>query len=113
MKKLIDALKGEDFDLQVSGSVDEAFTTLLTLERTIPSETLRSVALYITYALHQPSEQTAQFDDHPWPLRTTLLPQAKRAVTMLAVFTEFLCHRANKAYLAKFAKTVTNKVYSS
>ncbi len=110
----------------------EAFTTLV--KSNLSAEVFRSLALFITYALHKPpisASRTPMSRHTPVSNRSTPTqlgpkrlsaendirqnldaPLTKQQVgaRILEMYTDLLCEKGNTAHLKKFARTVTNKV---
>jgi hypothetical protein len=132
VKRFLDALKGENFLPDVFPSFLEAFTSLVKCN--LSAEVFRSLALFVTYALHKPAVSAARtpLSRHGTPsnrstptqvvpkrLSTDLdigqnldAPLSKQQVgaRILEMYTDLLCEKGNTAHLKKFARTVTNKV---
>ena len=134
MKRFLDALKAETFPRDVFPSFMEALTTLVKCNMT--AEVFRSLALFITYAYHQPMSSTSrtprpQYGTLPArsgtisngprrPIVSTLFDGKEVASTtltkrqlgtkVLEMYTDLLCERGSTANIRKFARTVTNKV---
>ena len=133
MKKWIEALKGETFTIQTFDYFLKAFTTLFS--RNPSADAMRSLALYITYAIHKPRQavsypttgKSIKLDINASSRRQTLsstpprftkqqdenvsyLSQSEVALKMLEFYTDVLCHKSDVANIKKFARTVTNKV---
>ena len=135
MKRFLDALKAETFSRDVFPSFMEALTTLV--ECNMTAEIFRSLALFITYAYHQPTSTTSrtpktQHGTLPArsatitsngprrPTVTTLfdgkdvastnLTKRQMGTKVLEMYTDLLCEKASTANIRKFARTVTNKV---
>jgi beige protein homolog 1 len=112
----------------------EAFTCLV--KSNLSAEIFRSLALFVTYALHKPalSASRTPMSRHATTAHrsTAVLVGPKRPTTssgidssqnpdvpltkqqvgtgVLEMYTELLCEKGNTANLKKFARTVTNKV---
>ena len=133
MKKWLDALKGETFTAESFEYFLEAFTSFLT--RNPSADSMRSLALYITYAIHKPRQtashptrgKSVKLDTNVSSRRQTLsgtspspskqqdecvgyLSQLQVALRMLELYADILCHKAEVANIKKFARTVTIKV---
>ena len=133
MKKWIEALKGEIFTIQTFEYFLKAFTTFFS--RNPSADAMRSLALYITYAIHKPRQavsyptrgKSIKLDTNVSSRRQTLsstpprsakqqdetvsyLSQLEVALRMLEFYTDILCHKGEVANIKKFARTVTNKV---
>jgi beige protein homolog 1 len=96
------------------------------------TEVHRSLALFITYALHsppaslprtpRPNSSISKVRTHSIPRRaspesqspasrgSTLLTKKQVGVKILEMYSQLLCERGNLAIIRKFARTVTNKV---
>jgi beige protein homolog 1 len=134
---MLDALKGETFSEDVFPDFLEAFSTLLRCNTS--AENLRSVALFVTYALQdgrafpgrtsrlhkngqrQSNNQTpvvpridpfARLSDSPAEANHNDLSSHEVGVRLLQMYTEFLCDTTSLESIKKFAKTVANKVRS-
>ena len=136
VRRFLDALKAESFSRDIFPDFLEAFRSLVSCN--ISAEVLRSLALFVTYALHEPkvlptrpismiSKSTAsrarpnivlnQTDDSldpPDPLKPdrngiTMLSRYELGLAVLEIFTELLCGERNSAAMKKFARTITNK----
>lgn len=136
MKRLLDALKAETFSHDVFPSFMEALESLIKCN--MSAEVFRSLALFITYAYHQPtasnsasrtpkgqvstgSIRSATISNGPKrPALTTLfdgrespsstLSKRQLGNKVLEMYTGLLCEKGNTASIKKFARTVTNKV---
>lgn len=135
MKKWLDALKGETFTTESFEYFLEAFTSFLT--RNPSADSMRSLALYITYAIHKPRQtashptrgKSVKLDTNVSSRRQTLsgsgtspspskqqeecvgyLSQLQVALRMLELYADILCHKGEVANIKKFARTVTIKV---
>ena len=133
IKKWLEALKGDMFTSQTFEYFLEAFQSLLI--RPLAADSMRSLALYITYAIHKPRQKPST------PLRgksiklTTDLPSRRKtlsspsprpsmrqedltprltqlqvALRVSELYTNLLCQKGDLANIHKFARTVTNKV---
>jgi beige protein homolog 1 len=138
VKKLLDALKGETFHEAVFPDFLKAFKSLV--NGSMSAEVLRSLALYITYAMNKtiPSSArslktkksttslqrkatisaaraTSSPSDRLGIQRNRAaadVPRAELGVKVLEMYTDILCDPKSTSVLRKFAKTVTNKVFS-
>lgn len=135
MKRLLDALKGETFSEDVFPDFLEAFSTLLKCNTS--AENLRSIALFVTYALqdgrafpgrinrfHKNDQRQsngqmhvgsrtdpfAKRSDSPAGSHQSDLSSHEVGVRLFQMYTEFLCDTASLEPIKKFAKTVANKV---
>jgi beige protein homolog 1 len=129
VKRFLDALKGEAFLPDVFPSFLEAFTSLVKCN--LSAEVFRSLALFVTYALHKPavsasrtpmsrhaiiSTRSTPIQVGPNRLLTeldnkqNLDTKQQVGARILEMYTDLLCEKGNTAHLKKFARTVTNKV---
>jgi beige protein homolog 1 len=121
-KKLVDALKGEIFSVDVLPSFMKAFKTLVSCS--MSAEVLRSLALFVTYAVHHgeglhrskskkvsKSLSIRSTRNTPEPIEG-FLSKSQLGVEVLKMFCELLCDE-DTAIVKKFARTVTNKVRST
>jgi beige protein homolog 1 len=133
VKRFLDALKAENFPRDVFPSFMEALTTLVKCNMT--AEIFRSLALFITYAYHQPTSATSRTPKSQYgtlPARSgtvngprrptvntlfdgkdissTTLTKRQLGTKVLEMYTELLCEKGSTANIRKFARTVTNKV---
>lgn len=134
MKRFLDALKAETFSHEVFSSFIEALTILIKCNMT--AEVLRSLALFVTYALHQPTGPSARTPrtqygtlpsrsatSSPRPTRPAIntvfdskeeisahLTKRQLGNRILKMYTGLLCEKGNISNIKKFARTVTNKV---
>lgn len=134
----MEALKAEPFSPDVFPFFMEAFAALV--RRNLTTESLRSLSLFVTYALHKPSSlssrtpksKTGTIRRRPTtatgsPMRPSVStpasnPQDDQAsfvtkrhmgVKILEMYAEILCDKGTRAHIQKFAKTVTNRVSAS
>jgi len=132
-KKWLEALKGETFTAQTFGYFLETFRSLLT--EMVSADSMRSLALYITYAIHKPRHTTStpsrgksiKLNTDLPSRRKTLgsssprpvmqqnesapqLTQLQIALKILELYTNLLCQKDEFTNINKFARTVTNKV---
>lgn len=137
MKRFLDALKAETFTEDVFPAFMEALASLVKCNMT--AEVFRSLALFITYAYHQPTSTASrtpnkgQLGSVPTragtisngPKRPTVntlldgkeipsstLTKRQLGNKVLEMYTEFLCEKGSTSNIKKFARTVTNKVCS-
>jgi hypothetical protein len=129
-------LKAENFSREVFPSFMEAFTSLVKSNMT--AEVFRSLSLFITYAYHKPAtsaSRTPKGKSGTLPTRATSISNgpkrppinvlfdnkdvastslSKREVgnKILEMYAELLCEKGSNSNIRKFARTVTNKVYS-
>jgi hypothetical protein len=135
VKRLLDALKGETFSVDVFPDFLEAFSALFKCNTS--KDNLRSIALFVTYALQDnrafPSHVNRQHrnsqrhsngqvaSDTPTstprsnspaqlPKTPNDLSRHEVGVQVLEMFTEVLCNTESVEPMKKFAKTVANKV---
>jgi hypothetical protein len=137
VKRLIDALKAESFSADVFPDFLEAFNAVF--KCSISADTLRSLALFITYALQEsrafparrlPSRNGGEHNGHgalgrvssgrdrassvnsPFNPPITSAAEVSKfevGVQMLEIFAETLCEPGKEETINKFATTVTNK----
>jgi hypothetical protein len=133
VKRFLDALKAETFSRDVFPCFMEALTTLVKCNMT--AEVFRSLALFITYAYHQPTSSTSRTpktQSGTLPIRSgttsngpkrpavtalfdgkdvmsTTLTKRQLGTKVLEMFTELLCEKGNTSNIRKLARTVTNK----
>ncbi|TLD38946.1 beach-domain-containing protein [Venturia nashicola] len=134
VKRMLDALKGETFSEDLFPDFLEAFSTLLRCNTS--AENLRSIALFVTYALQDSrafSLRTGRFlkngqrqsgshtpvgsrtdpfverSDSPARVLQNVLSSHEVGVRLLHMYTEFLCDTTSLEPIKKFAKTVANK----
>lgn len=112
----------------------ESFTSLV--KSSLNAEIFRSLALFITYALHKPTASASrtpmsrQGGVSTRPILTSATPKKPALTTsieskqspnsfltkqqvgtsILEMYAELLCEKGSTADLKKFARTVTNKV---
>jgi len=135
VKKWLEALKCEAFTMKTSAYFLETFQLLLT--KNLSADSMRSLALYITYAIHKPKQQALTpirgksinlrtdlpyrrqtlSSPSPRPSRTIdesdpELSQLQVALRVLEMYTDILCAKDDVSNITKFARTVTNKVSS-
>lgn len=136
VKRLTDALKGESFTSQTFPYFLDAFKVLL--EINFNGENVRSLSLFITYALHdsraayakrtlRPKASTLRLRKATPPTITpgntprsaspsqdhtmgSGLPLGELGVATLRMLTDLLCEEANYNEVIRFAKNVTGKV---
>lgn len=135
LKRLINALKSEIVDKQGLPAMLEALKHFII--HMPSSETYRSIALYITYAVSQGNEVSSTGHEMPIPRRssTSATSQALRktkstknfsdsskmpkpnkrlsnfelGVSILQVFVDLICEDPSGSQIRRFARTVTNK----
>jgi len=136
VRRFIDALKGENFNADVFPEFLEAFITLFKCN--MSGDILRSLALFITYALHdgrtfsyrnrarRSATRIANGDvtrtiDSERSTPRSLSPSQPEAgvndlsrqeigVQILEAYSDILCDPNSDDPIKRFAKTVTNKV---
>ncbi|KAL1984031.1 hypothetical protein VTN96DRAFT_9628 [Rasamsonia emersonii] len=119
-KKLLDALKGEEFTDEALSLFIPAFRSLF--ESCVSAELLRSLALFITYALHDDKapklnkKKSLRFDHRARqsPIssdRTAKkgLPKSKIGLELLRMYCDYVCAPGDVMAIKKFARAVTNK----
>ena len=133
IRKWLDALKGECFNAETFDGFLETLKGMLTPN--LSADSMRSLALYITYGTHK------QEGKNPLPLRaksvklrTELTPRRRTlggpshaagalsgngprllsedqvALKILELYTDCLCQKDDHSNILRFARTVTNKV---
>ncbi|KAI9803261.1 MAG: hypothetical protein M1825_002052 [Sarcosagium campestre] len=134
VKRLLDSLKSEAISAEIFPDFMLAFRSLVKCNTS--AEVLRSLALFVTYALHKPayvasnssSSNLSQIKRRPTASpRSTPTPRlsvsaavtqhgvsldlsrVQLAVKVLEMYTQLLCDDADTAIIKKFARTVTNK----
>lgn len=98
-----------------------AFRSLL--DSSLSADLLRSLALFITYAIHKPKPTTklqrkkslryVTKPEHSAGSHTNsgkFVSSSRIAIEMLRMYCSILCNPDDSAPLKKFAKAVTNKV---
>ncbi|KAL8852664.1 MAG: hypothetical protein Q9221_002424 [Calogaya cf. arnoldii] len=132
IKKWLDALKTDWFRTKSFGFFLTAFKSLLTMN--MAADHLRSLAMYITYAIEQAQHEEPYLQNkiHHDAMSNNpiqmLDPQidtndaskvghidielstSQIAFRLLELYAELLCIPGNTAHIARFTKTVTNKV---
>ncbi|KKK27131.1 Beige/BEACH domain protein [Aspergillus rambellii] len=118
-KKMLEALKGENFTPEALRLFASAFGSLM--ESCLSADLLRSLALFITYSLHKPKEpstlqkkKSIRFNTGPRQQvasseREEKVPSVTISVEMLRLFCSLLCNSHDLGPIKKFARTVTNK----
>jgi hypothetical protein len=133
VKRFLDALKGENFTVEIFPEFKAAFSSLV--KANTNPEVLRSLSLFITYSLHKPSPSASRtprvkygtvsaqglssgnqkrpalsviFDTKQTP--TSTLSKKQLGIGILDMYTDLVCERGDTTNLKKFARTVTNKV---
>ncbi|KAK0642245.1 Beige protein-like protein 1 [Lasiodiplodia hormozganensis] len=135
IKRLLDALKGENFTGEVFPHFLNAFKALL--KCSVSSDILRSLALFITFALQenrtlvnrplrsgsnarqmkraptQPLLPNSSPSTRPMTpnlqTESEVMPKKELGVKILEAYAAFLCDDASATEIRRFAKTVTNK----
>ncbi len=133
VKKWIDTLKGESFSKDTFDYFVGALTSILT--PSLSAESLRSLALYITYAINKTQPKSslavkqAKIPDQQEPSSSnkSLLSGTTSSITtgpspsqelsrlqiglrILDLYSDLLCRVSDTTNIKKFARTVTNKV---
>lgn len=134
IKKWLDTLKGDNFSTDTFDHFIGAFMSILTT--TLSAESLRALALYITYAIYRPQSKTSlavrparnanlqvlSLSHEPTILCTSSIPikeqtdsshklsQLQLALKILDLYSDLLCRANDTGNIKKFARTVTNKV---
>ncbi|RAH73060.1 Beige/BEACH domain protein [Aspergillus aculeatinus CBS 121060] len=118
-KKLLEALKGEDFTHEALALFIPAFQSLM--ESCLSADLLRSLALFITYAIHKPREPMRLQKKRSMRFNTGVrqqqvlnnnvayVPSPKIAAEMLRMYCSMLCNANDLSPIRKFARAVTNK----
>ncbi|KAL5052016.1 hypothetical protein BDW71DRAFT_3705 [Aspergillus fruticulosus] len=118
-KKLLEALKGGSIMPEMLRPFVSAFRSLM--ESCLSADLLRSLALFITYALHKPKESSGLQKKKSMRFRTNSgqqgVPSNKGpsmsaiqvAIEMLRMLCSVVCDTRDLAPIKKFARTVTNK----
>ena len=134
MKKWLEALKGETFTIDSFAYFMEAFRSLLT--NNLSAESLRTIALYITYGTRKLQPNSSQSLRHARSMEQQLKSYTRRATItdvslspegpkktpdstlsplqaafeILYMYSDILCKAGDVTNIKKFARTVTNKV---
>lgn len=121
---MLDALRGEEFSEEAINLFIPAFRSLL--ESCASAELLRSLALFITYALHDHQDpklkRKMSLRLRPLPRQSSFLseqstqrglPKPKVGLAMLRMYADYLCTPHEYTNIKRFARAVTNKVSSS
>lgn len=134
VKKWLDTIKGETFTTENFSSFFGAFKSILSFS--LSAESLRNLALYISYAIYNPqtkislavrSAKTVNQLAHNASQKTinlgvssTLigrqpgpsceLSRLQTALRILDLYSDLLCRANDTSNIKKFARTVTNKV---
>ncbi|KNG90448.1 Beige/BEACH domain protein [Aspergillus nomiae NRRL 13137] len=117
-KKLLEALKGEEFTMEGLRLFTSAFGSLM--EGCLSADLLRFLALFITYGIHKPKEPsrlqkkkslrftTAARQPTPNPDKK-YVSSTTIAIEMLRMYCSLLCNAHDLGPIKRFAKAVTNK----
>ncbi|OKL63698.1 hypothetical protein UA08_00718 [Talaromyces atroroseus] len=119
-KRFLDALKGEEFTEETLSLFIPAFRSLF--ESCVSAELLRSLSLFITFALHDekiPKLQTKKsmrFNSRARQVSSASDPNLKKGMPkrqigleLLRMYTDFLCAPDDFTNIKRFARAVTNK----
>ncbi|KAH8423537.1 Beige/BEACH domain protein [Aspergillus melleus] len=117
-KKLLETLKGEDFTAEALNLFTSAFGSLM--ESCLTADLLRSLSLFITYAMHKPKEpsrlqkkKSIRFNSGIRPPANPVEPKyvSSRVIAteMLRMYCSLLCDTNDLGPIKKFARAVTNK----
>ncbi|KAG2414470.1 hypothetical protein HFD88_003661 [Aspergillus terreus] len=117
-KKLLEALKVEDFTSEALQLFITAFKSLM--ESCMSADLLRSLALFITYSIHKPKEpsrlqkkKSLRFNTNTLNQQSSagkkFVPGVTMATEMLRMYCSLLCNPHDLGPIKKFAKAVTNK----
>lgn len=115
-KKLLDALKGEDFTLESLDLFMPAFRSLV--DNCVSAELLRSLSLFITYSFHDEEnlklkkKKSMRFDTKTESSRQMdrVLPKSKVGLEVLRMYTQYLSPSDDLSSIKRFSRAVTNKV---
>ena len=122
VKKWLETIKGQSLQAEILPDFMAAFKALLL--QNLSAESLRALALFITYALHKDvkvkvlrakksirssprprtDSQSSQAESGP-----NILTRSQIGVEFLKLYTELLCQKNDVHIVKKFARTVTNK----
>lgn len=131
VKRLLDAMKGEAVSEDVVTHFMLAFEVLV--KSNLSPEVMRSLSLFVTYALHTPptikqrpskplvslsqpdmpgarvkvAAEPARFSTSP--TGTKFLTKRQLGTQVLTMYSRILCEKGNMNHINKFARTVTNK----
>lgn len=134
MKKWLEALKAETFTVGSFRHFMDAFRSLLT--NNLSAESLRTIALYITYGTRKLQPNLSDSSRHarneeqqvktsnrrititdvplspggPKITQNSALPRLQAAFEILNLYCDILCKTGDITNIKKFARTVTNKV---
>lgn len=134
LKKWLETLKSETFTEDVFDDFLKAFRVIV--GQNMSADSMRSLSLYITYAIHKPTARDIQPSRNKslkvktsvFPIRKRTLPspspnspshngpqsaemtQLQIALKLLELYVEILCRDGDSTNIQKFARTVTNKV---
>jgi hypothetical protein len=112
----LDALKGEDFTQESLDLFMPAFRALF--DSCASAELLRSLSLFITYALHDEEtsklrkKKSMRFDAKLESRKQgeKHLPKSRLGVEILRMYADYLSIPDDLSNIKKFARAVTNKV---
>ncbi|KAI1005732.1 Beige 1 [Podosphaera aphanis] len=119
VKRFLDALKAETFSEDVFPSFIDALTSLIRCN--VTAEVFRSLALFITYAYHRPSNSNSRVTrtttgklKRPTLIdgredKINILTRRQCGTKVLEMYSSLLCEKGNTSIIWKFARTVTNK----
>ena len=136
IKKWLEALRGEAFTERTFSYFLQAFKSFL--NDSLSADSMRSLSLYITYAIHKPKPLSI-LPSRGKSIRSTTdllsrrkdvgdsvthqstathdenstLTQSRVAFRILEMYTALLCNKNDLANIKRFARTVTNKVNPS
>ena len=136
MKKWLEALRYQQFNPTTFGYFLETFRTLAS--RNLTAETMRSLSLYVTYAIYGLEHQLVDAAKMKGLTLGIQTPSRRRTITasspgdatptdmgdggltklsriqvasgVLEVYTNMLCQERDKILIDRFARTITNKV---
>lgn len=119
-KKLLESLKGDGFTQDALPLFVSAFRSLL--DSSLSADLLRSLALFITYAIHKPKpsaklqkKRSLRFASRPdqsvlpFAIPVKYVSSPRLAVEILRMYCSLLCNPDDPMPLKKFARAVTNK----
>ena len=123
LRRLLEALKSEPVTRSVMRSYADTFQVLL--PQAITAELLRSMALFITYAVNKrhiglpsrkPTRRTTRprQSSNPSPSRhmdeaNSVLTSFEIGMEVLRLYSDMMCQKNDDSLIKRFAKTVTNK----
>lgn len=105
-KRLIEILKTCSVGSKACALLLQIFHALL--DHSAHADTLRSIALYITYALRGASQMRTTTEHE-----SVDLPQPERGLHALQMLHSFFCQTPRLDRLQKLTRSVTSKVFSS